>query len=38
MIEMNDMVMDSMRTHNHVSDVLGILGNFHAECIFNRTH
>jgi hypothetical protein len=30
--------MDSMRTHDHTSDVLGIERVFHAECIFNRTH
>jgi hypothetical protein len=30
--------MDRMGTHDQVPYVLGILRNFHAECIFNRTH
>jgi hypothetical protein len=38
MVEMNDMIMDRMGTHDQISDVLGIEGDLHAECIFNRTH
>jgi hypothetical protein len=38
MVEMDDMIMNCMGTHDNVSDVLGIEWNFHAECIFYGTH
>jgi len=38
MVEMNDVIMNSMGPHDQISYVLGIFGNFHAKRIFNRTH
>ena len=38
MVEMNNVIMDAMGALDHIPDVLGIKGDLHAECIFNRTH